>query len=230
MGFTDLVADAGLTALDTWLKTRSYIVGYAPTQADVTIYKSVGKAPDAGKYPHVARWYKHIDSYSDVFETLPGDTSLQSSAYGPETALAAENPAKAPAAEDDDEDIDLFGSDDEEDDAEKEALTKKRLEEYAAKKAAKGPKPAAKSLVTLEVKPWDDETNLKEMEENVRSIEMDGLVWGASQLIAIGYGIKKLQINMVVEDEKVSIDDLQQAIEAFEDHVQSTDIAAMQKL
>lgn len=62
------------------------------------------------------------------------------------------------------------------------------------------------------------------MEEHVRSVEMDGLVWGASQLIAIGYGIKKLQINLVVEDEKVSIDDLQQAIEAFEDHVQSTDV------
>lgn len=45
------------------------------------------------------------------------------------------NPSKAPAAEEDDDDeVDLFGSDDEEADAEKEALTKKRLEEYAAKK------------------------------------------------------------------------------------------------
>lgn len=67
---------------------------------------------------------------------------------------------------------------------------------------------------------------MKELEENVRSIEMDGLVWGASQLVAIGYGIKKLQINLVVEDEKVSIDDLQQQIEAFEDHVQSTDVCS----
>jgi len=97
------------------------------------------------------------------------------------------------------------------------------------KKAAK-PKPAAKSLVTLEVKPWDDETNLQEMEENVRKVEMDGLVWGASQLIAIGYGIQKLQINMVVEDGKASVDDIQTMIEAYEDHVQSTDVIAMQKL
>lgn len=109
---------------------------YAPTQADVTAYKSVSQAPDAGKYPHAARWYKQINSYVDDFETLPGDASLPVSAYGPETAPAAENPAKAPA-EEDDEDVDLFGSDDEEDDAEKEALTKKRLEEYAAKKVEK---------------------------------------------------------------------------------------------
>ena len=65
---------------------------------------------------------------------------------------------------------------------------------------------------------------------NVKAIEKDGLVWGASKLVAIGYGIKKLQINLVVEDEKVSTDELQGQIEEFEDFVQSTDIAAMQKL
>lgn len=68
------------------------------------------------------------------------------------------------------------------------------------------------------------------MEANVRAIEKEGLVWGASKLVAVGFGIKKLQINLVVEDEKVSLDELQQQIEEDEDHVQSTDIAAMQKL
>lgn len=68
------------------------------------------------------------------------------------------------------------------------------------------------------------------MEANVRAIEIDGLVWGASKFVAVGYGIKKLQINLVVEDEKVSLDELQEQIQEDEDHVQSTDIAAMQKL
>lgn len=76
----------------------------------------------------------------------------------------------------------------------------------------------------------DDETNMDELKAHVLSIEKDGLVWGASALIAVGYGIKKLQQNLVVEDEKVSLDELQQEIEAFEDHVQSTDVVAMQKL
>ena len=71
---------------------------------------------------------------------------------------------------------------------------------------------------------------MKELEKNLRSIEIEGLVWGASKLVPVGYGISKLQINLVVEDEKVSIDDLQQQIEGDEDHVQSTDVAAMQKL
>jgi elongation factor 1-beta len=71
---------------------------------------------------------------------------------------------------------------------------------------------------------------MEELTANVKAIEMDGLVWGGSKLVAVGFGIKKLQINLVVEDEKVSLDELQQKIEEDEDHVQSTDIAAMQKL
>lgn len=68
------------------------------------------------------------------------------------------NPAKESAEEkkeggDDDEDVDLFGSDDEEEDAEAAAIREQRLAEYRKRKEAK-PKAAAKSLVTLEVKPW----------------------------------------------------------------------------
>jgi len=36
-----------------------------------------------------------------------------------------------------------------------------------------------KSSVLLDVKPWDDETDMKKLEEAVRSIEMPGLLWGA---------------------------------------------------
>jgi hypothetical protein len=31
MGFTDLISDAGLTLLNNWTKTRSYVVGYVAT-------------------------------------------------------------------------------------------------------------------------------------------------------------------------------------------------------
>jgi hypothetical protein len=36
----------------------------------------------------------------------------------------------------------------------------------------------AKSTIVLDVKPWDDETDLDAMETSVRSIQADGLVWG----------------------------------------------------
>lgn len=82
--------------------------------------------------------------------------------------------------------------------------------------------------MTLEVKPWDDETDMEGLEKSVRSIEKPGLVWGSSKLVAVGYGIKKLQITVVIEDELVSLDELQEKICEFEDFVQSTDVAAMQ--
>jgi hypothetical protein len=43
-------------------------------------------------------------------------------------------------------------------------------------------------------------------------------------------GIKKLQITLVIEDEKVSLDELQEKISEFEDYVQSSDVAAMQSM
>lgn len=39
---------------------------------------------------------------------------------------------------------------------------------------------------------------MKALEASVRSLSMDGLVWGASKLVPIGYGISKLQITLVV--------------------------------
>jgi elongation factor 1-beta len=46
---------------------------------------------------------------------------------------------------------------------------------------------AGKSSVLLDVKPWDDETDMKKLEETVRSVKMDGLLWGACMLLC-SYG------------------------------------------
>ena len=51
-----------------------------------------------------------------------------------------------------------------------------------------------------------------------------------AKLVPVGYGINKLQLMCVVEDEKVSIDELCEQIQEFEDYVQSVDIAAMSKI
>ncbi|KGL91045.1 Elongation factor 1-delta, partial [Charadrius vociferus] len=147
--------------------------------------------------------------------------------------LPSASPAKkaepAAAEEDDDDDIDLFGSDDEEEDQEAAKVREERLRQYAEKKAKK-PGLIAKSSILLDVKPWDDETDMAKMEECVRSVQMDGLVWGASKLVPVGYGIKKLQIQCVVEDDKVGTDILEEEITKFEDYVQSVDIAAFNKI
>jgi len=142
---------------------------------------------------------------------------------------AAPSAAPAAAAEEDEDDVDLFGSEDEEESEEKARITAERLKAYAEKKSKK-PALIAKTSVLLDVKPWDDETDMDAMLKACKTIEMDGLLWGASKLVPIGYGIKKLQLMCVVEDAKVSIEELQEKMEEFEDFIQSVDVAAMNKI
>jgi elongation factor 1-beta len=232
MGFGDLKTDAGLTALNNFLADRSYIEGYQASQADSVVFKALKGAP-AAKFANALRWYNQIRSYGA--SSLPG-VAKDVNAYGPSGAAAAAKPAGRPAKKDDDDDedededdFDLFGEEDEES---KEAADKLKEERIAAYTAKKSKKPAliAKSSILLDVKPWDDETDMAEMEKLVRSIEADGLLWGASKLVPVGYGIKKLQICCVVEDDKVGTDFLEEEITKNEDFVQSVDVAAFNKI
>jgi len=211
MAFGDLKTEKGVEALNTFLADKSYIEGYAPSQADVTTINAMNKAP-ASSMAHALRWYNHIKSFGAESSSFPG----------------AKAPAAA-AADDDDDDVDLFGSDDEEDVAAAAKLKEERVKAYADKKASK-PVLIAKSSIILDVKPWDDETDMKAMEAHVRSIECEGLLWGASKLVPLAYGIMKFQICCVVVDDKVSIEWLTEEIEKNEDLVQSVDIAAFNKI
>lgn len=172
----------------------------------------------------------------DQLESLLGEltlrvNSLESGGRAPAGGAAPAAAKKEPEAkaDDEDDDVDLFGSDDEEDNAAADKVREDRLAAYAAKKSKK-PVLIAKSSILLDIKPWSDETDMKAMEDAVRKIECDGLLWGASKLVPVGYGIKKLTINSVIEDEKVSLDWLQEEIEKLDDFVQSTDVAAFNKI
>merc|ERR1712150_197414 len=94
-----------------------------------------------------------------------------------------------------------------------EALKAKRVAENNARKAEKAAKKgvvAAKSMITLDVKPFDDETDLDALAAKIKSeIAMDGFVWGQKhEKKPLAFGIFKLVVTAVVEDEKVSTDDL----------------------
>merc|ERR1711868_205117 len=218
--FGDLKSAAGVKALNEYLAEHSYIEGYVPSQADTAVFEALSGAPKSDT-PHALRWYNHIKSFAAGMKQFP-KSEKDASAYTSGAAAAA---SKA----DDDDDVDLFGSDEEEDDEEKKRITEERLKAYAEKKAKK-PALIAKTSVLLDVKPWDDETDMDAMLAAVKSIEMEGLLWGANKLVPVGYGINKLQVMCVVEDAKVSIDELQEKISDFEDFVQSVDVAAMNKI
>lgn len=90
----------------------------------------------------------------------------------------------------------------------------------------------AKSLVILEVKPWGPENDLDKLGKKIiKEVKLDGLVWKTEfKKEPVAFGVFKIIIGCVIEDDKVPMDDVTEAIEAFEDDVQSVDIAAFNKL
>lgn len=84
---------------------------------------------------------------------------------------------------------------------------------------------ASKSVVTFDVKPWDDETDLEAMAAAVVAIEKEGLKWGDHTTLPLGFGIKKLRVVCVLDESKVDYESLKDEIEELEDYVQSCDIS-----
>ena len=116
----------------------------------------------------------------------------------------------------------------EKEDPEKVRITTKNIKEYVDK-MCKHPT-IAKTSVLFDIMPCDSETDLEEMLEKVREIKMAGLLWGSSRRLPVGFGIDKMQLMCTVEDDKVSIEELCEKMEAFKDLVQSAEVSVMNKI
>ncbi|XP_057782182.1 elongation factor 1-beta 2 [Salvia miltiorrhiza] len=217
--FSDLHTESGLKALDAFLSGKSYISGSQLTKDDVKVYAAISGKPSADLYPNACKWYEAVSA--KLASSFPG--KAVGVKIGGQAAVAAVE-AKEEAADDDD-DLDLFGDETEEE--------KKAAEAREAAKAPAKKKESGKSSVLMDIKPWDDETDMKKLEECVRSIEMPGLFWGASKLVPVGYGIKKLQIMLTIIDDLVSVDTMieeQLTVEPCNEYIQSCDIVAFNKI
>jgi translation elongation factor EF-1beta len=130
----------------------------------------------------------------------------------PKVVAAAPAPAAASAPKaakaDDDDDFDVFGDDDEEDaapaakdgDVKEEGATETRAEMLARLKKEAELRTIAKeakqrTLVALEIKPWDVEQDLLLLFKKItETITQDGLVWAQNcNLADVAFGIKKIQ-------------------------------------
>ncbi|WZZ59409.1 hypothetical protein YC2023_059516 [Brassica napus] len=236
--FPNLNSDAGLKKLDEHLLTRSYITGYVvnisndtyqASKDDITVFTALDKPPTS-QYVNASRWYNHIDALLRISGVSAEGSGVIVEGSAPVVEEAVATPpaadSKDAADEEDDDDVDLFGEETEEE--------KKAAEERAASvKASTKKKESGKSSVLIDIKPWDDETDMKKLEEAVRSIQMEGLFWGASKLVPVGYGIKKLQIMCTIVDDLVSVDTMieeQLTVEPINEFVQSCDIVAFNKI
>ncbi len=100
-----------------------------------------------------------------------------------------------------------------------------------AKAAKDAKKKIERSQVVIDVKVWDTETDLMELFKTIKtSIVMEGLVWAEGcNVVPVAFGVKKLVISCIIDDDKVGLNDITDELEAMEELVQSVDITTMSR-
>lgn len=234
--------------LESKLNGKLFLGGAKPTAEDVKAFNDLLGAGNTNLY----RWAKNMATYSEgerkawgapVKVTAPElrmpapaaaaapaaeekvEKKAEKKAEKPATPAPAPKAAAPAAAAEEDDDIDLFGETTEEEAAALEAKKKADAEKKKAKKEV-----IAKSSILFDVKAWDDTVDLEALAQKLHAIKREGLIWGDYKLVPVAFGVKKLQQLIVIEDDKVSGDDLEEMIMGFEDEVQSMDIVAWNKI
>ena len=114
------------------------------------------------------------------------------------------------------------------------AFSSRRALQPEAKKEEKKVKKEeiAKSSLVYEVKTAEAGQDMADLANRIRAIEMDGLVWGGEfKVVDVAYGIQKLVVACVIEDEKIALEDFEDKIMSLgEDVVQSVDLLNMNKV
>lgn len=222
-----------INALEAKLKNQQWVGGQQPTAEDKEAYESLKSGTvSAETHPHTFAWFCLVFKFSDAVKASWPAAGAGGKKDGGKAKGGKDKGAKGgkkEAKKEDDMDMDdLFGDDD-------------GADAEAAKKAAEAAKAGAKkkkkeviamSIVLLEVKPLDSETNLDDLAKKIFSeITQDGLFWKTEyKKEPVAFGIFKLIIGFSLEDEKVSVDDVVERIEGFEDHVQSVEIQSFNKI
>ena len=130
------------------------------------------------------------------------------------------------------EEEDLFGDDDDDEDDEAAAAMEAKIRAEAEKKKAEkeANKKVEKSLMVINVKPYDEETDLKALFKKIQETEVKGCKWSETcNILPLAYGISYIQLSCVIEDDVCCEDDVIEAITQFEDEVQSTEVASFNK-
>lgn len=146
--------------LEDILAKSSYLNGSVPSKHDFEMFEQLSY-PDVKHSQHLLRWYTNI-----------GNFTIEERMY---LISDSKDSEKEEEKDRNDEDFDVFGEDDDEDLERRAKLAQHNIDE---KKKKAGKVDIQKSMCILEVKPYDDETDLVELGKKVRACTRDGLVWG----------------------------------------------------
>ena len=244
--------EAGIQEIEKFLNDHSYLSGKSnPGEIDAKVLSSLKDSPDRTKHPNFFAWWWSLALFQEAARATWGKECTKKEGKEGKEAKDGKKEAKedkkeakdekkteapkAAAAKKDEDDLDLFGDDAEGDLADKAALEemKKKKEEEDNKKKAEKKKVIAKSSVTFDVKAYEETFDFVALTKEIKEkINPDGLVWQANfKILPVAYAIKKLQCGMIIEDDKVSADEILEKIqELWPDDIQSCDIVEFNKV
>ena len=229
------IEESCLAELEKSLANNLFIKGAHPTEEDAKSFAKFVEAkcvPDQDKYPSVWAWYSLMVLFEDeVIKSWkpaekPHDKKQQGKGGKKGGKKEKEKEEKKEEKGGDDDDMDLFGEETEEEKKAKEEMKKKNANKKKEKK-----KPIDKSHVIMEIKGWEQEQDLDALAKKIIStIKKDGLQWNTGyKLEEVAFGIKKLVIAFLAEDDKCSVQEVQDELESWEDEIQSVEIVSFNK-
>ena len=231
------IEESCLDELEKSLANSLFIRGAQPTQEDATNFAKFVEAkcvPDQDKYPSVWAWYSLMVLFEDEvlksWKPVAEKQQQGGKGKGKEQGKKGKGDKKKEKEEkpkkEDDDDMDLFGEETEEEKKAKEEMKAKNKKEKKEKK-----KPVDKSHVILEIKGWEQDQDLEALAKKIIStIKKDGLQWNTGyKLEEVAFGIKKLVIALLVEDDKCSVDEITEELQSWEDDIQSVEIVSFNK-
>ena len=226
------VEESVLADLEKKLENNLFVKGAQPSHDDAEAFAKFVEAkvvPDQDKYPSVWAWYSLMVLFEDEviksWKPQQGKQEQHKKEKGGKGGKKNKNEEKKEEKAEED-DLDLFGDETEEDKKAKEEMKQKNKEKKGKKK-----KEVDKSHVILEIKGWDAEQDLEALAKKIIStIKMDGLSWNTGyKLEEVAFGVKKLIIAFLVEDEKCSVQEIVDELESWENDIQSVDVVSFNK-
>jgi len=228
--FLNLGTKEGMKKLDKILGQQNFISGAIPCKDDLVVYGALKSSIDPN-HVNILRWYKQVDEIIGPQFSREGEgvfikkiitVSLEEDIES--NGVSATTPSSSNGLNEDDLNV-LQEEIDEED------MLISSVPIFLKKPILNGHEMRTSSI-KLHIKPWNEEGNLDGVEKHVRGIQMDGLIWGESQIVGVGDGKRVFEIMMMVEGDKVSPLDLIEKIigdEKNNDLIQSCEIVSFNK-
>ena len=184
-----------------------------------------GIAVVEGKKVNVTRIWEYCECMCNYYVST---VLVVDAAEAPKKEESVAAPKEEKKEEEEDDDEDLFGDDDDEDDEAAAEMEAKIRAEAEKKKTAN--KKVEKSLMVIHVKPMDDSTDLQALFKKIQATPVKGCKWSETcNIEPLAFGISYIQLSCVIEDDVCCEDDVIEAIEQFDEEVQSTEVASFNK-